>query len=205
MAPPNGNQTNGASNKSITAPAEQHGFKVVPPTRHIERMQRHRQEQGEMGIALSELWVGIAAQQEEDNSVNIGFACHDGTYTIDFAVHKLRVRNKDVSGSQGNEDKSRNTCLPTDQEGQATEMGEFLVQSIQKYEQDNHYKFLGAGISQEVVKLSPQAPARIWAALDIVPIVIRNEEGGSMDSGNKVDAVKTVDELADSMARKCLS
>ncbi|TKA66546.1 hypothetical protein B0A55_08494, partial [Friedmanniomyces simplex] len=187
-------------NAPLTAAREQHAFEAQPPTRHIERMQRHREEKGELGIALSELWVGIAAQRADNGEVHIGFACHDGTYTIDFAVHTLVVQREGV-GANG---EARESLPITKSDGQSVVVADYLVRSIRDYAEKNHYKFLGAGISREIVKLSPQAPARIWAELDIVPIVIRNEEGGSMESGRKVDAVVSVDELADALARKAL-
>ena len=211
MAQPNGAF---AATQKLT---ERHGFQNVPPTRHIERMQRHRKEQGTLGIALSELWLGLAASHDEDHNVDIGFACHDGTYTIDFAVQKLKVQRKNVQDKQSRtcetelpqngelDGPSRTTALPTDPEGQATEIANYIVSAVKKYETEHQYKFLGVGISSEIVDLSPQAPARIWMELDIIPVMIRDEEGGSMSSGKKVDAIRAVDELADSMARKCLS
>ncbi|KAK5707876.1 hypothetical protein LTR97_000415 [Elasticomyces elasticus] len=168
---------------------EQHAFEAQAPTRHIERMQRHRQDKGELGIALSELWLGIAAQ-EADGEIHVGFACHDGTYTIDFAVHKLNTDDQDVESPKG-----QPTCVWNC----SVAVADYLVRSIRAYSEKNHYKFLGAGISQEIIRLSPQVAARIWTELDIVPIAIREGESGRM-----VKSVVSVDELADSMARKAL-
>ncbi|KAK5727146.1 hypothetical protein LTR15_003039 [Elasticomyces elasticus] len=168
---------------------EQHAFEAQAPTRHIERMQRHRHDKGELGIALSELWLGIAAQ-EADGEIHVGFACHDGTYTIDFAVHKLNTDDQDVETPKGQ---------PTGVWNHSVAVADYLVRSIRAYSEKNHYKFLGAGISQEIIRLSPQVAARIWTELDIVPIAIREGESGRM-----VKSVVSVDELADSMARKAL-
>ncbi|EMC92277.1 glycosyltransferase family 4 protein [Baudoinia panamericana UAMH 10762] len=147
-------------------------------------MERLKQESGEAGIALSELWLGLAANYEKDGSVDLGFACHDGTYSIDFAVHNLP--------------------LPSNADGKASAVAQYLVNEIRRYQKDHQYKFLGAGISQEVVKLSPQLPARLWSDLDIVPIVIPEKEGGSMSTAQAA-GLEGVDELADSLARKCLA
>ncbi|CAJ2500436.1 Uu.00g032890.m01.CDS01 [Anthostomella pinea] len=198
MVADDSNMTNGVSS---TRPTEKQAFEATPPTKHIERMHRAGEAKGEVGIALSELWLGLAAQKDHDGRVNIAFACHDGTYTIDFAVHQLSVKEQDVRDKQ---DSECPTSLPTDSAGQATAVAEYVVCKIRNYCSQNSYKFLGAGISQEIIKLSPRAPARLWAELDIVPIVIRDEEGGSMERAKEVDAVLGVDELADSMARKCL-
>lgn len=194
-----GGQTNG---QPISDVKEKHAFEAAPPNKHIERMQRARQEHGEAGIALSELWVGIAAEKKEDGSVDVGFACHDGTYNVDFAVHNLSITPEEV---KAHEQSSLSTHLPADKDGQELAIADYLVRSIREYEQKNSYKFLGAGISQEVVQLSPQTPARLWTELDMVPVVIPEKEGGSLRGGEKVDAVVGVDELADSLSRKCLS
>ena len=151
-------------------------------------MHRHREGNGELGIALSELWLGIAVKSGE-GSVKLGFACHDGTYTIDFAVHELDLQHQ-VPGSfdsGSHEGHDGATC-------------DYLIKSIRQYQEKNHYKFLGTGVAQEVVDLSPQAPSRIWAELDIVPIIIPRAAGSSTPIGGK-----GVDELADSVARKCLA
>ncbi|KAK4545333.1 hypothetical protein LTR36_003513 [Oleoguttula mirabilis] len=186
----------------VTGMKEKHAFEAAPPSEHIERMQRARQEQGEAGIALSELWVGLAAEKKEDGSVDIGFACHDGTYNVDFAVHNLSVSPEKAKAQR---DSSGPTHLPADKVGQAAAIADYLVCSIRDYEQRNSYKFLGAGIAQEVVQLSPQTPARLWSELDIVPVVIPEKEGGSLRSGENMDGVLGVDELADSLTRKCLA
>jgi hypothetical protein len=38
---------------------------------------------------LTNLWLGLAAAKPDDEGVKLGFACHDGTYTMDFAVDIL--------------------------------------------------------------------------------------------------------------------
>lgn len=194
-------QSNGTS--GTTKATEKHALQTAPPSKHIERMQRAKQEKGELGIAVSELWVGVAAEKKEDGSVDIGFACHDGTYNIDFAVHTLGGNSDQAAG--GSEDGSCPTNLPSDKDGQEAAISEYLICAIRTHEQSNHYKFLGAGLSQEVVELSPQTPARLWSELDIVPVVIPERDGGSLRSSKTVDDVLGVDELADSMSRKCLA
>jgi len=75
-----------------------------------------------------------------------------------------------------------------------------MVKNIRGYEKEHLYKFVGAGISKNLVELSPQLPARLWADLDIVPLVF--------EMGMEYRAVLmnhlSIDEEADSMARKCL-
>jgi len=202
---------NPKADRPLTSAKERHAFRLASPTKHIDRMRVARKEKGEAGIALSELWVGIAAEKKDDGSVDIGFACHDGTYNIDFAIHTLRDDSEEeVDGvmdgeMDGVEEDSSSTELPTDTDGQEMAIADYVVCSIRNYAQKNHYKLLGAGLSQELVKLSPRVPARLWTELDIVPVVIPESEGGSLQSAKKVDGVQGVDELADALTRKCLT
>ncbi|KAK4615491.1 Trehalose phosphorylase [Fulvia fulva] len=165
-----------AANNGATA---KHEFQAVAPTRHIERQQRLREKKHELGIALSEIFLGIAIERKSDSKVDIGFACHDGTYSIDFAGHTLRTDGTDSHGDRA----ACPTKLPED------------------YEATNSYTFVGVGLSQEVLDISPQIAPRLWLELDIVPLLIKVEEGGSLHTASQIDGV---DELADSMARKCL-
>ena len=160
-------------------------------------MHRHREGNGELGIALSELWLGIAIESG-DGYVKVGCACNDGTYTVDFAVHQLNFQPHDASGcGQKVEWLSNEATQVSETASHDDAISDFLLKSIRDYQEKNHYKFLGIGIAQDVVKMSPQAPSRIWAQLDIVPIIIQDTTGP--------DERKGIDELADSVARKCLT
>ena len=196
---PNGTQVNVVR---IASAQEKHSFANVPASKHLERMQRFQDKSGVLGIALSEVWIGIAAQKKRDGSIDIGCACHDGTYSIDFAVHTLHVESSAVDWETNS---SPLTSLPADPAGQATGIADYLVCMIRNYAQKSQYKFLGAGLSQELIELSPQAPTRLWSGLDIVPAVICGGEGGSLSNRQRSDPAIGVDELADSLARKCLS
>ena len=196
---PNGTQVNDVR---IASSQEQHSFANVPASKHLERMQRFQNESGVLDIALSEVWIGIAAQKKGDGSIDIGCACHDGTYSIDFAVHTLHVESSAVDWAI---DLSRTTSLPADPACLATGIADYLVWMIRNYQQKSHYKFLGAGLSQELIELGPQAPTRLWSELDITPVAIRGGEGGSLLNRQGSDPSTRIDELADSLARKCLS
>ncbi|KAK3678735.1 hypothetical protein LTR78_001188 [Recurvomyces mirabilis] len=176
---------------------EHHGFQVMPPNRNIDRMHRHREGNGELGIALPELWLGVAIESG-DGFFKLGFACHDGTYTIDFAVHQLDLQHQIPKPGQSD----RRVVKDQDgsNEGASHAICDYLIKSVHQYQEKNHYKFLAVGIAQELVALSPQAPSRIWAKLDIVPITVP-----CLTRRATPDANKGVDELADSMVRKGLA
>ncbi|KAK4556788.1 hypothetical protein LTR86_006359 [Recurvomyces mirabilis] len=182
---------------SAVSATEHHGFQVVPPMRNIDRMHRHREWNGELGIALSELWLGVALESG-DRFVKLGFACHDGTYTIDFAVHQLDLQRQILEPGQidGRAVKDQDGS----KKGASLAICDYLIKSVREYQENNHYKFLGVGIAQEVVDLSSQVPSMIWSELDIVPIIVPR-----LSRSTTPDVNKGVDELADSMARKCLA
>lgn len=118
---------------------------------------------------LTNLWLGLAAAKLDDGRVKVGYACHDGTYTMDFAVD----------------------ILSNDLDSRSIE--DHLIDRIGSYAKQNAYRYLGAGVAEQLLGLCPHLLSRLWAELDIVPIIVK-AEGASDD----------VDEVADSMARKCV-
>jgi alpha,alpha-trehalose phosphorylase (configuration-retaining) len=133
------------------------------------------------------LWLGIAVEENAEGQQEVGFASHDGTYSVDFAVTTL----------------AKNQAEGSDH---ATQLADYLIQRIGAYREEHLYKFLGAGLSEKLVRMSPQLPARLWLELDIIPFVLKHDEDESEESGTLPNAHTSlqVDEEADSMARKCL-
>lgn len=143
------------------------------------------------------LYLGLAAKENEHGQVEIGLASHDGTYSIDFAV---RVIGGQEDSSAVAQDGMQSTPVPLLIEDRAQVLLDHFVSSILAYEQEHAYKFVGAGITKKLVAMSPQLPSRLWADLDIVPMVFeKGLEGPEAPSDGT-----TIDEEADSMARHCL-
>jgi alpha,alpha-trehalose phosphorylase (configuration-retaining) len=134
-------------------------------------------------IAIKTLYLGLAATEDEHGQVEIGFASHDGTYSIDFSVQV--IRQDDGCSSQ----KDRPSLL-----------ADHFISSILEYQQTHFYKFAGAGITEQLVNMSPELPSRLWSELDIVPMVF----GHGLEILGDPPGTRTIDENADSMARKCL-
>jgi len=112
--------------------------------------------------------------------VEIGWVSHDGTYSIDFAVHKVPVGAfKDMAAS----------------------LTDHIVAYMKEYEENCMYKFVGGGIGKTLMDLCPELPARLWAELDLVPLIFELGVEQSIEHGN---GLVGVDEEADAMARKCL-
>ena len=79
-------------------------------------------------------------------------------------------------------------------------LADHFISSILEYQQTHFYKFAGAGITEQLVNMSPELPSRLWSELDIVPMVFWH---GLKILGDPPDT-RTIDEDADSMVRKCL-
>ena len=110
---------------------------------------------------------------------------HDGTYSIDFAVRTFgNPKHDEQNGTRSNN-------LPSD-------TGTVIVAEIRDFERKHDYKFLGAGISRYLVDLCPNLPACLWTELDVVPLVFET------DMSKLHGSLKTVDEAADAMARRCV-
>jgi hypothetical protein len=93
---------------------------------------------------------------------------------------------------------------PLPPEERAGVLADYFVEKIRQYQQDHLYKFVGAGLAKKVVQMSPQLPARLWWELDIVPLVFETGLEAPFPKTSRHRPVVTVDEEADSMARKCL-
>ena len=130
-----------------------------------------------------ELWAGIAIQEENDKTVNIGFAVHDGTYSVDFAIHRITIEEE--PGPEGDW------------------IVDHIVPAIANYRKEHVCKILGAGITTELHKKSPNLCSRLWAELDIIPIVV--ESNVPLLDNKQHHHSFQVDEIADSAARKCLA
>jgi hypothetical protein len=125
--------------------------------------------------------MGIAAAKQDGNTVVLALAYHDTTYLVDFSIEHLPSKDNDPVG----EDAISNR----------------VIELVQKYEQDNYVKIIGAGVSTVLQKLSPTLCSRLWLQIDVIPIVIRPKQ--HLERPSFWDA-KHVDEKADSMARKCV-
>ena len=97
---------------------------------------------------------------------------------MDFAVHCIDAK--------GNAGKS---------------LADYVIMRVKTYQDEHHYKYLGAGISNEARSISPDLPARMWTELDIPTLEF---ERNVVESDGIKPYEVDVDEEADAMARKCI-
>jgi len=114
------------------------------------------------------------------SSVVIAIAIRDTVYSLDYAITEL--------------DKSENSIIIN-----------HIISELRSYSHNNTAKFIGIGIPQSLAKKIPELCSRLWLDLDIVPIVLNTLHEKNLDKvrSNHWD-YKSVDEQADSLARKCI-
>jgi len=172
------------------------------------------------------MWAGIAAQARENNNIEVAISIHDGTYSTDYAATTLDLEEGRL-------------------EENASTISEHVLETLKAFCHEHACKFIGAGVTVNLLKDVPNLCTRLWLEMDIVPIVcdikpyvkeanatrpklkharsglpsggvsgtdtplIMQSISGALDpnlSGvsGKLPLLRTLDEQADSAARKCL-
>jgi hypothetical protein len=80
-----------------------------------------------------------------------------------------------------------------------------VIPLLSDYRQNHVCKLLGVGITTDLHKKSPSLCSRLWAELDVIPIVVQSNELPLLWAIKTEKWVANVDELADSAARKCVA
>lgn len=118
-------------------------------------------------------------------NANVAIAIHDGIYLQDFSV-------KSISLNEHSKD---------------DRIADHVVEELKAYERSYLAKFIGAGFPLGLSEQSPALSSRLWLELDIVPILIPVNLVHTTEfevKGSTYWNSKSVDEQADSMARKCI-
>jgi len=149
------------------------------------------------------LFIGIAVQSGPHGSLDVGFASHDGTYSIDFAVTSLTITS-DRSGASTPAEGPSGTSTPVSQDDLPDFLVDFLITKLSSYQKEHLYKFTGAGINENALRYSPLLAARLWQELDIVTLVMPDDLSPDQMRAERSKHTVLVDEEADSMARKAL-
>ena len=121
----------------------------------------------------------------DSNEAMVAIAIHDGVYLLDFCVDHVGWSDEHYASDP---------------------IADFVISKISKYEHENLCKILGAGVPQKVISISPTLCSRLWAELDVLPISPHHYsiEGLKARHDQVSWDSKSVDEQADSMARKCI-
>jgi hypothetical protein len=124
---------------------------------------------------------------ESESAVKIGIAIHDGTYSVDYAVHRLCAQ-EDARKDENSE-----------------WIADHIVAQLEAYRKEHVCKILGAGVTLELHHKSPNLCSQLWQELDIVPIVVESNPLLPSTKSREKRKALLVDEIADSAARKCLA
>ncbi|KAL3466687.1 hypothetical protein BJX64DRAFT_249672 [Aspergillus heterothallicus] len=136
------------------------------------------------------IYAGVSAIFEKDEVI-FAVAIRDSTYLVDFAQESLPL-NQDV---------------PLD-----SHIGDYMLNHLNKWRDEHVEKIVGLAIPQQLANSCPALCSRLWLELDIIPLVLADDSklglGGEelrYEFQKSMDwELRTLDEQAESMARKCV-
>lgn len=134
------------------------------------------------------IYAGITISISEQRGSTIAVAIRDATYLLDFIEKKYG---------------------PGEQQPCSEEAVEFVISQLRRYAEKHLEKVLGIAMHKQVAGLCPKLCSRLWAELDILPLVLPGLSllGRFASNGrgqSRPWEMKDIDEQADSMARKCV-
>ncbi|OQE16726.1 hypothetical protein PENSTE_c023G03107 [Penicillium steckii] len=136
------------------------------------------------GPPFNTIYAGVAVRFHLLGGATFAIAVRDSSYPLDFAQFEF----PSSSGRDG-----------------WTGFTDFILRKAKDYQEKHYQKFVGFAMSTELCERCPDLCSRLWAELDIIPIVLRNsEEKVNMGVYEENLSYKSLDEHAESIARKCI-
>lgn len=129
------------------------------------------------------IYAGISVSTTADNISQAVIAVRDDTYLLDLLEHEFATP----------------ATSPT--------AYEHIISQLKNYSDEHSEKVLGVALSRSLHKLIPALCPQLWAELDIIPIVLVEEPDAdaTAETMTKIHfQQKTIDEQAESLARKCV-
>jgi hypothetical protein len=124
--------------------------------------------------------------KEANGDIQVSIAIHDDTYGVDFCTRHF-----------DQEELSKSASDPQ------SYVADYILSGLNKYEHDHRCKIIGAGLENGFVEtLCPDVCSALWANMDVLPMVFRPDT--EVPAAGECQIAHTVDEHADSMARKCI-
>jgi hypothetical protein len=130
--------------------------------------------------SLKRLYIGIAVQYGPNSTLELGLVFHDGTYSADYEIELMQQ-------------------MPTEDQ-----LADTIIQKLDKHRRENLFKCVGAGVNKRAVQYSPHLLSRLWKELDIVPLQYDDKPHSETSSQHTSLKDYSVDEEADSLARKAV-
>ncbi|KAF2028973.1 trehalose synthase (Ccg-9), partial [Setomelanomma holmii] len=134
----------------------------------------------------------IAPKEDDPRKFLVGITLHDGTYSMDYAVHQ--VYRPDTSGYEQHH-------------GEGIE--DFIASKVLKFKTEKYYKVAGCGITKLTAEICPKLATKLWLSQDIVTLVLdpfgKDADHDEQDyHGPTMGTEWQVDEESDSVVRKAL-
>lgn len=117
-------------------------------------------------------------------TIKLCWTIHDGCYSIDFHLHEV-VLEREASDEQ-----AKDTIASR------------IIAGLKSFEHRHRCKFVGVGLTEHLLLLCPKLSTTLWLELDIIPAIFSS--GLSPLSTNRGVALRSTDDQADSMVRKCV-
>ncbi|KAL4928494.1 putative trehalose synthase (Ccg-9) [Aspergillus undulatus] len=144
------------------------------------------------GATAGNIYGGLSTVFEKDKAI-FAVAIRDATYLVDFAQEEFPL-----------------------QDGSSNSLGwrieDYIMGHLYKWCDSHQEKMIGMAIPQNLADNCPKICSRLWLELDIIPLVL--PDNPKLDKGaealryefhNSKDwELRTLDEQAESMARKCV-
>ncbi|KAJ5338318.1 Glycosyl transferase family 1 [Penicillium brevicompactum] len=169
-------------------PDESHKFQRHASITQQRRLALQFKRNAWLGPPSDTIYGGISSNFEDHHTSTIAIALRDTTYLLDF------IEKQFENGP---------AC--------ANEATDFILSELERYSQEHMEKIVGVSMHENVANHCPSLCSRLWAELDITPLVMsdaalidRMTVGQQPGDNESVpdEWVKTIDEQAESMARK---
>ncbi|KAJ5131500.1 uncharacterized protein N7515_007539 [Penicillium bovifimosum] len=126
------------------------------------------------------IYAGISASFENDQVSSISVSIRNATYLLDF------IERSHAEGERPSVE------ILTD----------FLITQLRAYAERTLEKIMGAAMPQHVADSCPKLCSRLWAELDIIPLVL--PDSFLMDMNETRAQIKSIDEQAEAMSQRCV-
>lgn len=146
--------------------------------------------------------------QHDTNEFAIGLTAHDSTYSIDYEKYIYKKTCDSDLQTPETMDLEKSICCDTgiiDGSSEHATLIQFVLRKVNRYREKNHYKIVGAGITEEADILCPHLRSLLWSQLDIVSFKFKPFGDVPGDDPTSEDAFDIrVDEESDSVVRKAI-
>ncbi|KAJ9356819.1 CAZyme family GT4 [Paecilomyces variotii] len=160
---------------------EQETFQRRGSVYQQRRLSQHTMKNAWTGPPLETIYAGVSATFHDGQASTIAIAVRNATYLLDFLERHFEPGER-ASGA---------------------EITGLIIEKLRQYSENQLEKFIGVAIPASLAEKCPTLCSRVWAELDIVPIIFRENKALDEPQNRRWEA-RSVDEQAESMARKCV-